>query len=279
MLFRSLPLALLISTLSAESASAQTYRDWQHHGSIWLLTTPDGADLPAGSVVRDFPVLLRLNREFFDFSKAAPDGADLRFSSAAGDPLSFQIEQWDPANGQGTVWIRVPEIQGNARQELQIHWGKADAATESSGAAVFNTDNGFVSVLHMNDSLKDELGAITPKNQGTTTGPGMIGLARQFTKGNGISGGDHVTGYPHGDNPFTAEAWFRSESADTYVLYYGRYATRLNGNTGDGNEVGISIGSPPSLGWASDGPGGARGGRRAQGRAASRPQAGARLSS
>jgi hypothetical protein len=259
MLSRSLPLTLLVGTLIAASASAQTYRDWQHHGSIWLLTTPEGANLPAGSVVRDFPVLLRLNREFFDFSKAAPDGADLRFSSAAGTPLSFQIEQWDPANGQGTVWVRVPEIAGNSRQELQIHWGKPDAAAESNGSTVFSSDNGFVSVLHMDETLKDELGVITPKNQGTTTGPGMIGMARRFTKGKGISGGDHVTGYPHGDNPFTADAWFRSDSADTYILYYGRYATRLNGSTGDGNEVGISIGSPPSLGWASDGPGGARG--------------------
>ncbi len=27
------------------------YRDWQHSGSIWLLTTPDGADLPANAKV------------------------------------------------------------------------------------------------------------------------------------------------------------------------------------------------------------------------------------
>jgi hypothetical protein len=142
MLSRSLPLALLVSTLIAESASAQPYREWQHHGSIWLLTTPEGADLPTGSIVRDFPVLLRLNREFFDFSKAAPEGADLRFSTASGRPLAFQIEQWDPANGRGTVWVRVPEIAGNARQEVQIHWGKAGAAPESNGSAVFSADNG-----------------------------------------------------------------------------------------------------------------------------------------
>ena len=253
---RSLPLALLLSTLSAKGASEEPYRDWQHHGSIWLVTTPEGADLPAEAAVRDFPVLLRLTRDFFDFSKAAPKGDDLRFSSAEGKPLAFQIESWEPANGHGTVWVRVPEIVGNARQELQIHWGKADAAPESNGAAVFSADNDFVSVLHMNTELKDESGVITPKDQGTTPEPGLIGLARRFRKGKGISGGDHVAGYPHGDHPFTAEAWFRSESPDAYVLYYGRYATRLNGKTGDGNEVGISIGSPPSLGWASDGPGG-----------------------
>jgi len=60
------------------------------------------------------------------------------------------------------------------------------------------------------------------------------------------------------DDPFTFEAWFRADNTDAYVIYYGRYATRLNGKTGDGNEVGVSIGSPSSLGWASDGPGGAR---------------------
>ena len=238
---------------------AAPYSDWGKTGTMTILTTPEGANLPAGAMVEGFPLLVRLHSDWFDFSQAKAGGEDIRFTAAGGAALAYQIEQWDAAKGTASVWLRVPKIQGNERQAIHLHWGKPDAASESNGAAVFSADNGFVTVVHMDGALKDEHGAIKPKDEGTTAGDGMAGECRSFTKGKGISGGDHVTTYPFGDNPFTAEAWFRSEGTDSYILYYGRYATRLNGKTGDGNEVGISIGSPASLGWASDGPGGASG--------------------
>ncbi len=45
--------AIVLSTvlfLAPNSASAQgkpaVYKDWPHSGAMWLLTTPDGANLP-----------------------------------------------------------------------------------------------------------------------------------------------------------------------------------------------------------------------------------------
>jgi hypothetical protein len=236
-------------------ASAQ-YPGWQREGSLFILTTPEGANLPDTATVEGFPLLVRLNQDFFDFTKAKAAGEDIRFSSN-GKPLAYQIEQWDAAKGVASIWVKIPVIKGNARQELKLHWGKADAASESNGAAVFSADNGFVSVIHMTETLKDELGSVTPKDLGTSAGAGMIGDGRRFEAGKGIDCGKNITNFPFGDNPFTSEVWFRTEGTDSYVTYYGRYATRLNGKTGDGNEIGISIGSPPRLGWASDGPGGA----------------------
>jgi hypothetical protein len=87
-------------------------------------------------------------------------------------------------------------------------------------------DNGYVSVIHMDAALKDELGAVKPKDLGTGAGTGMIGEGRRFESGQGIDCGKNITTFPFGDSPFTAEAWFRSESADSYIFYYGRYATR-----------------------------------------------------
>jgi len=139
-------------------ASAQ-YPGWQHEGSLFILTTPEGADLPATAAVEGFPLLVRLTKASFDFSQAKAAGADLRFS-AAGKPLSYQIENWDAANGRASVWVKIPLIQGNAHQELKLHWGKPDAASESNGAAVFSADNGYASVIHMNDALKDEVGTV-----------------------------------------------------------------------------------------------------------------------
>jgi len=247
--------ASLAITFFAAPAFAQ-YPEWKQQGSLFVLTTPEGADLPEGSVVENFPLLVRLNKDFFDFSKAKSGGEDLRFS-AGGKALAYQLEHWDAKQGTASFWVKIPAIKGNARQEIVMHWGKADALSESKGSAVFNEENGYASVIHMNETLVDEIGTVTPVDAGTTVAPGMIGVGRNFAEGKGIDCGKNVTQLPFGDNPFTSEAWFRSTATNCYITYYGRYATRLNGKTGDGNEIGISIGSPSSLGWASDGPGGA----------------------
>ncbi|MCX6880553.1 MAG: DUF2341 domain-containing protein [Verrucomicrobia bacterium] len=237
-------------------ASAQ-YPGWQHEGSMFILTTPEGAALPATAAVEGFPLLLRLDQGSFDFSQANPKGEDLRFS-AAGKPLAYQIEQWESAHGKASVWVRIPQIKGNARQEIKVHWGKTDAASESNGAAVFSADNGFVSVIHMNETLKDELGTITPEDGGTTVAAGIIGNCRRFVPGKAIKCGDNIKNYPFSNNPFTTECWFRADQADTSLVCWGRYAKRFNGNTGDGNLVNLTFASPPALLWNSDGGGGAK---------------------
>jgi hypothetical protein len=238
-----------------QTASAQ-YAGWQHSGSFYILTTADGANLPASASEDDFPLLVRLNRDFFDFSQAKANGEDIRFATNTGTPLAFQIEEWDAATGTASIWVRIPTIRGNERQEIRLYWGKADAASESNGAAVFNADNGYASVLHMNETLKDELGTVTPVDAGTVAATGIIGQGRHFVPGKGVNCGDHITTYPYSDSPFTSEAWFRAEAAGAAIFGWGRYATRYNGKTGDGNEVVIYVESPPSLCWRSDGPGG-----------------------
>ena len=105
---------------------------------------------------------------------------------------------------------------------------------------MFNAGNGFATVLHLDEALKDEVGTISPRDAGSADAAGIIGKGRHFEPGKGIDGGDHVTGYPYGDMPFTSEVWVRPESAGAQIFGWGRYATRLNGNTGDGNEVVIS---------------------------------------
>jgi len=240
----------------AETTVAQ-YSDWRHSGTLFLDTTPEGANLPATASVEGFPLLVRLHADWFNFSQAKANGDDIRFATAAGAPLFYQIEQWDASAGTASIWVRIPVIKGNERQEIKLFWGKADAVSESNGGAVFNAGNGYASVLHLDGALNDELGTIAPTDAGTTSATGIIGAGRRFEAGKGIGCGAHVTHYPFGDNPFTSEAWFRAETTGGHIVYFGRYATRLNGNTGDGNEVAISIGSPPSLGWRSDGPAGA----------------------
>lgn len=256
-----LTLAALPPTAHAGQARAQ-YANWRHSGSIYVLTTPEGADLPATASEDNFPLLVRLHKDFFAFSQVKPHGEDIRFATSTGTQLAYQIDEWNAAAGSAGIWVRIPNIRGNARQEIKLYWGKADAAGEPNGSAVFNAANGYASVIHMDDALKDELGTVTPIDRGSIGATGLVGEGRRFTPGKGIDCGRKITTYPYSDSPFTSEAWFRAEpeAAGSRILYWGRYATRYNGKTGDGNEVAISVESPARPRWASDGPGGARSG-------------------
>ena len=211
-------LITLLVSLAGSSFAAVPYAEWPHTGSLYILTTPDGANMPAGAVEKDFPLLVRLHKDFFDFSQAKADGADVRFSTSAGAPLAFQIEDWDAAKGTASIWVRVPIIRGNEHQEIRVHWGKADAATESSRSAVFNESNGYLSVWHMSGPVKDEVGTLESKDIGTTPAGGIIGNARHLAGRQGIFCGDKITNYPTGANPHSTEAWFRPEQANGRVL-------------------------------------------------------------
>ena len=196
------------------------YGDWQHGGSLFLLTTLDGAQLPAEAEVKDFPVLVRLDKDWFDFQQADQQGRDIRFS-AGGTALAYQLEAWDQTTGNAAIWVRIPVIRGNAQQEIRMHWGKAGAAPESDAKAVFNESNGYASVWHMSGPVVDDAGGTLTKDEGTTPTVGVIGQARHFEKGQGIFGGDQITAYPSGTGPVTTEAWFRAGQTNGTVLAWG----------------------------------------------------------
>lgn len=219
---------LLTAGLTGTAGAADTpaeapYSAWRHTASLWILTTPEGADLPAACDERDFPLLVRLDRETFDFAQAAPGGQDVRFSTAAGAPLACQVEHWDASAGAAAIWVRIPRITGNARQEIRMHWGKADAPSRSDGAAVFNRSNGFAAVLHMGgkDGVKDEVGTLSPVDQGTSPCLGMVGPARRFEPGKGVACGEKIAGLPAGFDAHTTGVWFRAENVNTTAVAWG----------------------------------------------------------
>ena len=173
--------------------TAQTYQAWSNSASFHILTDAAGANLPATASETNFPVLLRLNGTFFNFGQAKANGDDLRFSTGAGGSLAYQIEQ-------------------------------SDAVSASSGAAVFNSANGYLSVFHLNETVKDEVGTLTPSDTGTSVATGMIGKGRNFTKGKGINCGESITNYPTGNSPSTTEAWFRAGAANADIVCWGSKA-------------------------------------------------------
>ncbi len=240
----------LLSAVLAPAGAAQEqpapYASWKHSGSMFVLTTPEGADLPDSASEKDFPLLVRLHKDFFDFSQAKTNGEDIRFSSANGTPLACQVEVWDAANGSASLWVRLPVLKGNARQEIKLHWGKADAAGESSGAAVFNESNGYLSVWHMSGPVKDEVGTLESRDVGTTASAGIVGQARHFAGKQGVFCGDKIAGYPSGADPHTTGAWFRAEKPNATLIGWG------NEGGGRGSKVRMQFRSPPHIKVDSD---------------------------
>jgi hypothetical protein len=51
-------------------AARGQYDDWRQRAVFPLLSTPHGADLPAAAREENFPVLVRLDGENFEFSEA-----------------------------------------------------------------------------------------------------------------------------------------------------------------------------------------------------------------
>jgi biopolymer transport protein ExbB len=119
--------------------------DWGHAMRIAIDTTATGADIRGA--VADFPLLVRLNAKNFSFAEARRDGADVRFVAASGRSLSHEIELWNPEQGVADLWVLVPRIEGDSRDNsVLMYWGNPLATPSSSGPAVFGA---FATVLHM----------------------------------------------------------------------------------------------------------------------------------
>lgn len=214
----------LLLTCSAALFAAETagpFATWRHHGTLPILTDDAGVDLPATASVTDFPLLVRLHGDWFPFAETQTRGADLRFTDDQGRALPHQVEAWDAAAGTAAIWVRIPRITGRQRQALHLHWGKADAADVSAGAAVFNEANGYLTVWHLDDPAADATGRLTGKDTGTRPAAGVVGAARAFPGKAGIFAGDKLAGFPTGAQPHSTEAWFRATQPNASVVGWG----------------------------------------------------------
>ncbi|MDD5674295.1 MAG: DUF2341 domain-containing protein [Chitinivibrionales bacterium] len=136
---------------------------WRFSKRLYLNTTATGANVVGP--VADFPMLVRLTAGNFNFSQAVGGGADIRFIKPDGSPLPYEIEQWDSANAQAAIWVKVDTVYGNDNTHfLLMYWGASTGSatlSQSNGAAVFDTTGGFAGVWHMNNPPLDSRGDST----------------------------------------------------------------------------------------------------------------------
>ena len=98
--------------------------------------------------LNDFPILVTLDTNRFDYSRAQVSGNDLRFVDANGTVLSYEIETWNPS-GQSSIWVKVPRIDASSSTDsMWLYYGNSSAASGQNAADVWS--NGYVGVWHMN---------------------------------------------------------------------------------------------------------------------------------
>ncbi len=221
-------LSLMVAILSvALPVTAAQYGDWKHSGAMYIITTSEGAHLPATTLEKNFPLLVRLNKDFFDFSQAKSRGEDIRFS-ANGKSLAYQIERWDAAGSSADVWVRIPTIKGNDQQAIKMHWGNNKISSESNGEQVFLTTEGFAGVWHLGDDLEDatsnNLDGFNRPDKPTTNTTGIIGNAQEFgvnkllvIRQPGAKPDRRVTCMPSGNADRTMSAWVNPTSFERHT--------------------------------------------------------------
>lgn len=142
--------------------------------SIVLDTSATGADV--SEAVQNYPLAVALTANNFDFEKATPDGADLRFFQGTQE-LNYEVEFWDRPSAAALIWVKVPQIMGNmSEQVIELRYGSGAPSTSQDAHAVFSTEDGFYGVWHLGedgnttpDGYKD-----SSAHEGHATGVNMI---------------------------------------------------------------------------------------------------------
>lgn len=131
-------LLLLCGTMSVFPVSSDpVYDDWAYQKEIEVQEN-------SGEELVDFQVLVSLDSSNFEFTKANPDGSDLRFVVGE-EELSYWIEDWDAEGANARIWVKVPIIPTGGVAKVLMFYGNEAAGPTSDGDAAFEFFDDFES--------------------------------------------------------------------------------------------------------------------------------------
>lgn len=174
----------------------------------------------------DFPVLVTLTPDTFDYGGAGPGGEGLRFTDAECGELRHEIDRWDPT-GTSQVWVSMPSLAPGAVTDLFLFFGEASPSDTATPNEVFASD--FAAVYHFEgEGLEDASAARrTGANRSSVPADGWIGGGRDFDSSSSIAIPD--AGFSSGNEPRTACMWARSD--DDGRAYYWMFAHGTGSNS------------------------------------------------
>ena len=166
----------------------------------------------SGEVVRDFPLLVRIDGSKVDLSGVAPGAISFTDLQNKGD-YPFEVDTWNPS-GESLVWVRIPYLAPNFG--LRLHYGGSQPTNDA--AAVWADYEG---VWHLGAEIDSAKGRKVEfgKSARATTGP--VGAAW----GNATQGADTDSNYEAAfrsaypktvtNTTFTISGWLRLNDAAT----------------------------------------------------------------
>jgi gliding motility-associated-like protein len=185
----------------------------------------------AGAVSHiDFPVLI--NHIDADIRSTGNGGGvenvngyDIRFTASDGITLlDHQLEDYDPATGSITSWVRIPSLSTSANTIVIMYYGNSVVSINSSVPTVW--DNNYKGVWHLNN---DEFDGTSNTNDlvaiGTINAPSAaVSGGQSFTFNEKLNGGVQSELQIQGD--LTVESWvnfntLQSGPADNSIMGYG----------------------------------------------------------
>ncbi len=151
------------------------WSSWQHSLRLSVRTNA------VTGLLRDAPVLVRLDSNRVDYAQFAPGGADLRFIDLADELMDYEIEEWNPS-GDSLVWVRIPTLGAtNTPVSFFMKWGNPVATNAAYAAGVWQSYAGVWHLSDTDDAFADSApGQYVATNAGAVAAEGRLGHARNF---------------------------------------------------------------------------------------------------
>lgn len=223
-----------VGVLPVAGFESEDYARWPQSRNIHLNTAATGLL----DSLADYPLLVRLHAGNFDFG--ATSGRDIRFSDEEGRHLAYEVDRWDSAGRRAEIWVKLPVVRGNSRDQfITLYWGNPGAPDFSNGRSVFGA---YAGVWHMGrrtlgPGLEEFPGASPTASPGKIAGTVAVSAEEAaIGKGAGFSGNQMILA--PGNSAFrprhqlALSGWIRAPKTDVeggeMVSFGNNYGLRLN---------------------------------------------------
>jgi hypothetical protein len=78
--FLDLSVTAIDKVQKTTEANIEANKGWSHSGSFFPPTTSEGANLPVSAVEENVPLLVRMNKDSFDFTQTRANGENVRLA-------------------------------------------------------------------------------------------------------------------------------------------------------------------------------------------------------
>ena len=175
----TLPHGIVPGTLDI-TAAGDTEDGWPYRRQLTVRSGRIDEDLT------DYPVLVNLSADNFDFDRAGADGHDLRFRLPGGEELDFERVSHDAAGEEAEYWVKLPHVSSSENTVFYMYYGNPDAPDGENPEEVWHEN--FMGVWHKDDYDASTIHDSTPNaNHGFKTAAdqpqetdGIIGRAQEY---------------------------------------------------------------------------------------------------